>query len=292
MNTPIAAVIRLGTSSEGLSAFAVMAAAIVLLLPLMVLAGYGLRKAWGTTLAAPIVWTMLSCVLLGWVAYSSFATEEVGSSSLRFLAFASTFCPVMAVLGAKRPQHLAWQWVVLSLWLVLGWPAAQAILAGGGLELFIAWKLFIVGLITVGLLNYLPTRHWLATLLVSAGQVALFAEFLWADSDSSSMLLLGSACFLSAGLVVLWSSLKAEVITDNPLAQLDEFGEKWLHFRNAYGAFWALRILGRVNETAGLRKWPLHLEWQGYRCEEEGEPTPEQMRELEQCWETLMRRFW
>ena len=66
----------------------------------------------------------------------------------------------------------------------------------------------------------------------------------------------------------------------------------WLQFRDAYGAFWALRILGRVNETAELQQWPMRLEWQGFATTDDASPTELQLAEVEQCFETLLRRFW
>ena len=136
------------------------------------------RRTWQTTLAGPCLWAISVTVFLTVLVDHQFDADSHGSALVRFALAAATFCPLMAVLGAKRPQHRGWQWVVASLWLVLVWPAGQAALAGVGLELFIAWKLFLLGLIALGVVNYLPTRHWLAALLVAAGQLALLWEFL------------------------------------------------------------------------------------------------------------------
>jgi hypothetical protein len=46
----------------------------------------------------------------------------------------------------------------------------------------------------------------------------------------------------------------------SPLLQTN----RWLAFRNAWGAFWALRVLQRVNQTAELSDWPIRLQWSGF----------------------------
>ena len=256
----------------------------------------GARRLWGTTLIAPCVWAFVSVGCATAVAFEHFFAAEETYAPVRFFVAAGTFCPLMAVLGAKRPQNVGWQWVVASLWLVLVWPAGQAILAGTGLELFIAWKLFLVGLIVVGLLNYLPTRNWLASLLVAMGQSAWVAEFVWTESefDPGEMLLLGMVFFLAAALKVsgtfFWRNRSRE-LDETRQKVPDNYDRLWLQFRDAYGAFWALRILGRVNETAALQDWPIRLQWQGFFPTKEQQPSDRQMRELEQCWTTLMRRF-
>ena len=118
----------------------------------------------GTTLLPPMVWAVISGVSLAAIgALEGFQpVQTISRDALRFAVTVGTFCPVMAVLGAKRPQDRGWQWIVLSLWAVAVWPAVQAALlpAGTVIDLFIVWKLFLVGLVVVGLLNYLPTQYW------------------------------------------------------------------------------------------------------------------------------------
>lgn len=284
----IATSFSLGLSDE--VAFRVSTVAALLLLALLVVA---LRRLLGTTLVAPCGWAIASTVALGVLMWEHYSAADGTTSSLRFSAVALTFCPLMAVLGAKRPQDKGWQWVVASLWLVLVWPAGYAMLAGTELELFIAWKLFLVGLIVVGLLNYLPTRHWLASLLVAAGQSALIAEFVWTERqfDPGEMMNLAMLLFLAAGLLVWWRSRARFSDAEEKDSSLADYDRRWLRFRDAYGAFWALRVLGRVNETAGLQNWPSRLEWQGFVATDK-QPTEEQLQEIDQCWTTLMRRFW
>ncbi len=48
----------------------------------------------------------------------------------RYLVAITTFLPGMAVLGAKRPQHWGWQFIVATLWVTLAWPALESLATG------------------------------------------------------------------------------------------------------------------------------------------------------------------
>src|SRR6478752_3809682 len=78
-----------------------------------------LTGAWWWSVAALVAWagTELADVL---------AVVSAGNlEPLRLAAISLSFCPVVAVLGAKRPQHAAWNFVVLSLWAIVTLPAAE-----------------------------------------------------------------------------------------------------------------------------------------------------------------------
>lgn len=254
------------------------------LLILFALCIYAVLCLRGTTLRAPAAWAVISTAALLLV-----AIRPDVSAAARFAVAATTFCPLMAVLGAKRPQDKGWQFVVATLWLVLVWPAAQAhLMYDGKLQLFVAWKLFVVGLIALGPLNYLATRNWFSSLLVAVGQTALLCDFLWQAPPEwrERQLPVAALCFLIA------AALAARPSNATPAGEaLAERTGQWLKFRDAYGAFWALRVLGRVNETAGLRRWPMRLTWQGFEIEDDTAPTKEQLVELDQALGSLLRRF-
>ncbi len=264
---------------------------------------YLLRQSLGTTLFAPCVWALVSTASLALDAIVESlpgnSEHAIGLSTLRFAAAASSLCPLMAVLGAKRPQHRGWQWVVLTLWLVVVWPAAQAVLIPTGfrLDLFVVWKLFLVGLVGVGLLNYLPTRNWPSACFVTAGQIVLLDNFLWSWNlvNPQWVIAVGLSCFLAAAILV-WARKPKKQPQDgseSPLS-LTEFNQRWLNFRDTFGALWALRILARLNQTAKVFHWPMRLDWSGFVLSEvskDKEPTAAQLSELEQALSTLLRRF-
>jgi hypothetical protein len=265
-----------------------------------VIALYGVKSFRGTTLVAPCLWVAIaaSCLLI----LALVQIESAGGlalSVLRFAVAAMTLCPLIAVLGAKRPQDRGWQWVVGALWLILIWPAAQTLAnpAGPEFEIFLPWKIFIVALIAMGPLNYLPTRHWLASLFVAGGQFLMFSKFLGIEQPEA-WLAVATFCFCVASLLVLIRH-KSHAPTN---ATLPLQTDRWLGFRDAYGAFWGLRIMQRVNETAALRNWPVELTWSGFGkvnsvagLSEAGEPRSETsatiVTEIDQTLNTLLRRF-
>ncbi len=249
----------------------------------------------GTTLTAPLNWAMLSAVLMllaSWFAgESSLVENSLRRSAIWYAVGCSTFCPLMAVLGAKRPQNRGWQWVVITLWLILIWPALQALAlpVGPRLELFAAWKLFLFALVGLGLLNYLPTRHGLSAMLAATGQWYLLSDYLGLESSTPWRLSIAVGCFLVAALLVLLRPSRPA--NDQGL---DALTERWLRFRNAFGAFWGLRIQQRVNETAKLRNWPVHLTWVGFETiadRTSRQPTESEFAEIKQSLDTLLRRF-
>ncbi len=260
-----------------------------------------LRSYRGTTLAAPCIWAILSATALALLSLleATGPSQTISRDALRFACAATTFCPIIAVLGAKRPQDRGWQWIILSLWGIAVWPAVQATLlpTGTQVELFIVWKLFVVGLVAVGLLNYLPTRFWLPALLVALGQLLLLDHYLWRWHLVPLQLILplAIACFFVAKLIAIsLAKSSKQPVKGTDTSSLAPFHQQWHTFRNAYGAFWALRILGRVNETAELRAWPFRLTWAGFVAQPSDSavrPSEKQLAELAQTMSALLRRF-
>ncbi|MEM8946058.1 MAG: hypothetical protein AAGD11_12850 [Planctomycetota bacterium] len=251
----------------------------------------GYRRLRGTTLTAPCLWVAASATCLAAGAILEHRLEGISLSATRFAVATTTLCPLMAVLGAKRPQDRGWQWVVLTLWIILVWPAAQAVAlpAGVRVDLFVAWKIFLWGLIAIGLLNYLPTIHWRATILVSLGQILLLRDHLGLSAAESTAVsdLVATLSFLSAAALVHNSGTPKVALNSD----LSPITSKWLDFRNHYGAFWALRTLGQLNHTAELRDWPVQLDWSGFLTIDDHHPTDEQLAEINQSIDSMLRRF-
>ena len=65
------------------------------------------KRTEGTTLTAPLRWTLFALLLVCFsLLVETFA--DLGTSAefaIRYLASTSTLCPLMAILGAKRPQN-------------------------------------------------------------------------------------------------------------------------------------------------------------------------------------------
>lgn len=209
---------------------------------------------------APAYWAVLACLAVTVVeaalAGSGSTTSPAKAGIYRYLAGAAAFCPLLALLGAKRPQDRAWGWIVLSLWVVLALPALEAWLfqLGRQFELHPARAWFLLILIVTGAVNHLATRYALSAGLVSAGQVLLMKEFLPAGLAGPASPRTALALFAAAILVAWFVPRRRERSIDRV----------WLDFRDAFGLVWGLRVQERLNSLATTQSWPVRLTWQGF----------------------------
>lgn len=250
------------------------------------------RPLRGTTLVAPWWWAVAS----------SLAVTAAGGAALwpgwwpadwlpplRFAAAVTTFCPGMAVLGAKRPQDAAWKFVVFSLWVVLAWPALEWMVratarSGEPFEIHGVRGSFLLVLIGLGLWHTLPTRFWAASLAGCLAQLTLLADQLPLVRSLGVRPELG----LVAAALGVWLLVRG--LWRRP-AGAPSFELAWREFRDLFGALWALRVAERVNAAALTNRWPVRLSWQGF----EGDPVTvlsrDERRALRQVVENLLRRF-
>lgn len=264
-----------------------------------------------TTLAAPLAWALVAVFLVAAVELGIgvlAARSSPWTSPLRFLVATSTFCPTTALLGAKRPQDRAWQFVVVSLWGILALPAAQALALGhdieGGARDLRSW--FLVLLLAVSLSNALGTRLWPSALLYVCGQTLLLAACLpgghllanWFSEGGESGVVglpLGAlSLMVLAGLVAAWRApaARSRSPAGSAVASLDRL---WLDFRNVFGTLWSLRVMQRMNAAGHLEERGIQLTWWGFR-RRDGGPLPgelplETRRVVEQMLTNLLRRF-
>jgi hypothetical protein len=262
-------------------------------------AAAGIRRVWGSTLTAPVAWCAVSALTFAavetYLVISGSETTELSRSLSRYAAVASTFCPIMAVLGSKRPQNRGWQWIVLSLWIVLLVPAGHALAAPSGqrLELSEIWRGMLIVLVAMELLNYLPTRFALLAVLATVGQALLLAPYLLSRETSELAAGSGLLMILIAGLGALLSARRrglkaAEVNRSGPIEYLER---RWFAFRDGWGAFWGLRILQRVNQTAELSGWHVRLHWSQGFVGETSAIDEAATAHIEQTFDSLLRRF-
>jgi hypothetical protein len=275
---------------------------LLLALAAALLVGSGAVRLRGTTLAAPAWWavgSLASIAAVELLAASGLLTDA-SAGPLRYAAAVTALCPMMAVLGAKRPQDRAWQWVVVALLATLWLPAAKWLLLDSGqTQLFPAWQVFLAVLVLVGPLNYLPTRNWLPSLLVAAGQCLLLTPFvpLLGGPTGEWRLPAVMTAFLAAGLSAwlrTWRADRGRSPAADPLQQLNT---AWFCFRDAFGAFWAVRVVQRVNQGLHATGSRLELTWLGWAAVAEAGPsaTAEDLEfALDQAKRTLrtgLRRF-
>ena len=257
------------------------------------------RKLRGTTLVGSQVWLCGCLVAVAavevWQAVPAERTNASTVELLRFLAATLTFCPLVALMGAKRPQNRAWHFIVLSLWVVLALPALHVGLLRSGQTLStpssLAW--FMLGLIVIGLVNRVLTPAWMGGLLFACGQISLLAKHLplvgnVPGIDRYPCELIGLGLIAAAAVLSWWLSHRRHPSAE-PLDRL------WLEFRDLYGVLWALRLAERVNSAAALTKSDLVLRWSGFQTSAGGRITeslsPDAVRILRQGLENLLRRF-
>jgi hypothetical protein len=289
--TLVMAIAATGGDAASLAGWAVLASAAIATL----LLALATRRLAATTLLGPAVWALIACWGVAGVELALVFGEDVRPSiaaALRYAAALLVFCPPLAALGAKRPQHAAWQLVVVSLWAVLSLPALEVLLIRpqqaldvGGLR---AW--FPPVLVLLGLANWLGTRYWPSALLAAAAQAAVlipyFPLFRYALGPWGVM-----AALLFACLAILLVLLGLPRRRGAPTA----LNRVWLDFRDAFGVLWSLRLAEQFNATARSMGWNLRIEWDGFHAaDESGDPAhlPAEVDTIvRQNLKNLLRRF-
>lgn len=225
------------------------------------------RRLRQTTLLAPCAWAVGS-LLAVMIDVGGSGGWRTADAHLHYLAGVSTVAPFVALLGAKRPQHRAWQWIVAALLLLLALQSLKAIVIDRGVPpaLHLAWRWLLAVVVSAQLMNYLLTRNFLAAGLVFVGQVFLLAEQLpgasWLPEPRGTW----GLSLLSAGVLAaasIWRRRSGPCVpppTSNDPAALDR---AWLAFRDAYGALWALRVAERINAASRERGGVARLRWSG-----------------------------
>jgi len=234
------------------------------------------------TLQLPWAWTLLAFWLL---AVAELFPENLAAS---FLLSASTLCPGMALMGARRPHHRTWQLIVASLWLVIVLPALHSLALPSEMEftIHIVRQVFLFILVATMVLIFLPTRFGFAALGLLAGFVVLFGPLLpWSGVPQTEFTLpLAGGLFLAA--------LVAACLLPRPdRSRLWPADRLWLDFRDAFGTLWALRLAERVNRAAKLKGWGCRLSWHGFTSDQKEDLEQLSTGPLHQYLRNIVRRF-
>lgn len=247
------------------------------------------RALGGTTLFAPWVWSVVALVSVAGaeiVVGLDVSLPLNWRMGLRYAAAMATFAPIMALLGAKRPQNRGWQFIVLSLWAILALPSFEWLLFGEIKELHPARLWFLLILVGVGALNGVATRRWLSSACYAAGQGALMAPFI-----STTVASLPGAAAPLLGLTLIAASYALPMRARGAQANASWLNRVWLDFRDAYGLVWSLRVAERMNTSAAMYEWPVQLGWQGFHNREPGSGPVVVPEAVEESLRTLLRRF-
>ncbi len=241
-----------------------------------------------TTLLGPGLWLLAALTALSGACGLRWSSQHPLVMVVEYLAAALTICPLVSVLGAKRPQHRAWHFVVAALYLVLILPAADALVffRSDGIELHLVRRIFLVILVGIGMANYLGTRFCFSAMLFAAGQACLFASSMLPASRFSMNV------GFNPGYVLIGLAI-ALVGLDLPRRRSPPSGptRAWLDFRDAFGAAWSLRVADRMNRASEKLGWGVRLHWSGFVAERDSRAVPRLGAAAERSFRMLLRRF-
>jgi hypothetical protein len=231
-----------------------------------------------TTLQHALGWTGAAWLAWGGVIVNAWRRPEEHSAAPSYLALALTGCAGMAVLGARRPGVIAWNFVVAGLLAVLLLPLAEG---WGEPRLGLLRAGFLAATVLVVPFNYLPTRFGLAALLLGTGCAVELAA-LWSYTGAVEMTILDSLVVWGRALVaispwVAWGLMKGR------WKPLSEFDRLWLDFRDRFGLTWSLRVREQFNRAAVNSGSSVHLGWKGLQG-----PVEE---EITKTLQVLLKRF-
>ena len=233
----------------------------------------------GSTAVPAAAWAVAACLAL---AAESLARGTVAvvdpatAASLRLAVVALSLCPIMSLLGAKRPQHGVWQFIVATLAVVLCLPAATALVVrpGGFPDVHPIERCLVAVVIAVGWLNFIGTGRGPAATCVAIGQGLLARGLLpvavgGVPAAARGDLVDLAACGLICAGAVL-AAFPAALARGRPNKNLPQPADEaaalatgidpaFRSVRETFGAAWTLRIAERFDELAIARGWPCRL---------------------------------
>jgi len=232
---------------------------------LLVTGSYPLWRAWQanrqTSLLHAVFWATLAWASWTAVAISAEYTSASGLAAGRYLALCLTGSACIAVLGARRPGVSAWNFVVAALTAVNLLPLGEGLILGKSLNLDWLRAVCVAATITVGIVNYLPTRLATAALALLLGSV-LQAVALVVPTDGSEPMTLASQAGWLALALVPWLAFAA---LRRARPGVGEFDTLWLDYRDRFGLVWAQRLREQFNRSGAHSGWPVMLRWKGLR---------------------------
>jgi hypothetical protein len=259
----------------------------------------------GSTAVPAAAWATLAAVVFGLESACRAAGglhDPAAAACVRLAVAALSLCPIMSLLGGKRPQHGVWQFIVASLAGIVALPAASAMLVrpGSPPDVHPLQRWFMLLLVLVAGMNFAATRHAVAAGLVVVGQLVLLRVFLpvgagwpvsaWLESGAACLIAIGAA--VAAVQSIAWPVRQHGTRRDgrdpDPAAQL---GGGFLALRETLGAAWSLRIMERFNAVAESRGWPCRLRFDGFHEGDDPGADPAWRAEAIRTGHALLRRF-
>lgn len=214
--------------------------------------GAALRRLRATTFRAPILWSMVAGA-------ATFLAAWWPGPYVDYCVAVLFIAPTLALLGAKRPQNAAWQFIVATLVGVLMMPVVQG-WAHGDHEphVHVLFRWILVAHIAFGLANYSITSYAGPAVVFAVAQTAVVFNYLpMMIAEKYAQSVLAGGVGMTAALC--WACYVAL----RPSAQVPGLQRLWIDFRDAYGAVWALRVAERLNAAAKQHGWPVEFTWGG-----------------------------
>lgn len=266
----------------------------------------GAVAARGTTALPAAVWAAAAALALavdGWARASGATAEPSAAAGARLTTVALSVCPAMSLLGAKRPQHGVWQFIVGALAAILVLPALATLATRPGSvpDPHLLGRAFVGVLLLVGGANFLGTRAAIPATVATAGMAILARGFLpWSDTESSfppggsAAAAAAAATDALASWAVAVSAWGAALRSPPPRPPPGTFAAgiepAWLALRDTLGIAWSLRIAERFDELAAGRGWPCRLGLGGV-VPREASPVGPWQADARRALGALLRRF-
>ena len=263
----------------------------------------GLWLVRGTTAVPAVVWSLAAAGMFALEMAARWAgglRDPASLAGVRLLGVALMLCPIMSLLGAKRPQHGVWQFIVGSFAAVLALPAVSAALVRPGSlpDVHALQRWFMPLVVAVAWMNHAATGRGVAAACVATGQMLLLRPFLpFADASLLSGWIVSDAIgsgFVAAGAVVALMQSVARPVGgprgSRSAGAAPAIDAPFLALRETFGAAWALRIAERFNQVAGIRGWPCRLRFAGMVLANDTGGGSWQ-RDAERCVAAMLRRF-
>jgi hypothetical protein len=217
---------------------------------------FPLCEAWQTnrrtTLRDAILWAAGA-----WISWG-FALANPANDDAGYLALCFTGCAGVAVLGARRPQIFAWNFVVLGLAGVMTLPLLEGLVIQVH-SFNLERKIFLAGILTVALGNYLGTRFGAAAVAAGIACSAVYVRITYtADGLNpfrSDVVSGGAALVLGLAPWLAWRAR-------SPAAR-DPLETEWFAFRDRFGFVWGSRVRDQFNAAMKNAGLPISLGWRG-----------------------------
>jgi hypothetical protein len=234
-----------------------------------------------------LAWTVLTW--LAWVCtFVAGASSIVDSSALRYVSLCLTGCAVVAVLGARRPGVVAWNFVVIGLLAVTLLPLAESTFLHGTTQISGNRLILVAAVVGAGVLNYLPTRLAPAAIMVAFGCGVELLIVMDPEPPASRWTQIAPVSrFLLA--FSPWAAFFGFRRRPTPGSTANEM---WRDYRDRFGLMWGQRLREQFNRCAANAGWPVYLYWQGLRrLPLAPPPSPAEHEAIVNTMTALMKRF-